>query len=196
MFIMDLFVNNIVRMFLRKESGLKMKIGVALSGGGIKGIAHAGVLKAFEENNIKIDVIGGTSSGSLVATLYAMGYSPRYIYLLFQRYAKDIVSMDFLPLFNGMSSFIKNKKFQIVGFNNGKKLENEYNSLAMQKGIENISDIKMPLVIPTVDINSAKEYVFTNYIPDKEDKDKYISDIPIGLAVRASSSFPRSVLSL
>ena len=196
MFIMDLFVNNIVRMFLRKESGLKMKIGVALSGGGIKGIAHAGVLKAFEENDIKIDVIGGTSSGSLVATLYAMGYSPRYIYLLFQRYAKDIVSMDFLPLFNGMSSFIKNKKFQIVGFNNGKKLENEYNSLAMQKGIENISDIKMPLVIPTVDINSAKEYVFTNYIPDKEDKDKYISDIPIGLAVRASSSFPRSVLSL
>lgn len=196
MFIMDLFVNNIVRMFLRKESGLKMKIGVALSGGGIKGIAHAGVLKAFEENNIKIDVIGGTSSGSLVATLYAMGYSPRYIYLLFQRYAKDIVSMDFLPLFNGMSSFIKNKKFQIVGFNNGKKLENEYNSLAMQKGIEKISDIKMPLVIPTVDINSAKEYVFTNYIPDKEDKDKYISDIPIGLAVRASSSFPRSVLSL
>ena len=111
MFIMDLFVNNIVRMFLRKESGLKMKIGVALSGGGIKGIAHAGVLKAFEENDIKIDVIGGTSSGSLVATLYAMGYSPRYIYLLFQRYAKDIVSMDFLPLFNGMSSFIKNKKF-------------------------------------------------------------------------------------
>lgn len=196
MFIMDLFVNNIVRMFLRKESGLKMKIGVALSGGGIKGIAHAGVLKAFEENDIKIDVIGGTSSGSLVATLYAMGYSPRYIYLLFQRYAKDIVSMDFLPLFNGMSSFIKNKKFQIVGFNNGKKLENEYNSLAMQKGIEKISDIKMPLVIPTVDINSAKEYVFTNYIPDKEDKDKYISDIPIGLAVRASSSFPRSVLSL
>lgn len=193
---MDLFVNNIVRMFLRKESGLKMKIGVALSGGGIKGIAHAGVLKAFEENDIKIDVIGGTSSGSLVATLYAMGYSPRYIYLLFQRYAKDIVSMDFLPLFNGMSSFIKNKKFQIVGFNNGKKLENEYNSLAMQKGIEKISDIKMPLVIPTVDINSAKEYVFTNYIPDKEDKDKYISDIPIGLAVRASSSFPRSVLSL
>ena len=75
-------------------------------------------------------------------------------------------------------------------------MENEYNSLAMQKGIEKISDIKMPLVIPTVDINSAKEYVFTNYIPDKEDKDKYISDIPIGLAVRASSSFPRSVLSL
>lgn len=49
-----------------------MKLGIALSGGGIRGIAHAGVLKALEESNIKIDVIGGTSSGSLVASLYAM----------------------------------------------------------------------------------------------------------------------------
>ena len=189
-------MKKILILFFVKGMVLEMKVGVALSGGGIKGIAHAGVLKAFEENNINIDIIGGTSSGSLVATLYAMGYSPRYIYLLFQRYAKDIVSMDFLPLFNGMTSFIKNKKFQIVGFNNGKKLENEYNSLAMQKGIEKISDIKMPLVIPTVDINSAKEFVFTNYLPNNKDKEKYILDVPIGLAVRASSSFPRCVLSL
>ena len=47
-----------------------MKLGLALSGGGIRGIAHAGALKALEENNIKIDVIGGTSSGSIIATLY------------------------------------------------------------------------------------------------------------------------------
>ena len=44
-----------------------MKLGLALSGGGIRGIAHAGVLKALEENNIKIDAIGGTSSGSIIA---------------------------------------------------------------------------------------------------------------------------------
>ena len=61
-----------------------MKLGIALSGGGIRGIAHAGVLKALEENNIKIDAIGGTSSGSIVSTLYAMGYSPYYIYILFK----------------------------------------------------------------------------------------------------------------
>ena len=41
-----------------------MKIGIALSGGGIRGIAHAGVLRALEENGIKIDIIGGTSCGS------------------------------------------------------------------------------------------------------------------------------------
>ena len=64
-----------------------MKLGIALSGGGIRGIAHAGVLKALEDNNIKIDIIGGTSSGSLVASLYAMGYSPYYIYILFKKYS-------------------------------------------------------------------------------------------------------------
>lgn len=58
-----------------------MKLGIALSGGGIRGIAHAGVLKALEDNNIKIDIIGGTSSGSLVASLYAMRIFPiLYLY--------------------------------------------------------------------------------------------------------------------
>ena len=49
-----------------------MKLGIALSGGGIRGIAHAGVLKALEESNIKIDAIGGTRSGSLDASLYTL----------------------------------------------------------------------------------------------------------------------------
>lgn len=48
-----------------------MKLGLSLAGGGIKGAAHIGVLKAFEEKNIKIDYISGTSSGSIVSTLYA-----------------------------------------------------------------------------------------------------------------------------
>ena len=56
-----------------------MKLGIALSGGGIRGIAHAGVLKALEDNGIKVDVIGGTSSGSMIAMLYASGYSPSHI---------------------------------------------------------------------------------------------------------------------
>ena len=56
-----------------------MKIGLALSGGGVRGIAHAGVLKALEDNGIKIDIIGGTSAGSMIASLYAMGYEPDYI---------------------------------------------------------------------------------------------------------------------
>ena len=76
-----------------KES-VNVKLGLALSGGGIRGIAHAGVLKALDENNIKVDVIGGTSSGALIASLYAMGYSPYYIYMLFKRYSKDIININ------------------------------------------------------------------------------------------------------
>ncbi len=49
----------------------------------------------------------------------------------------------------------------------------------------------MPIVIPTVDINDSKEYIFSNGIPEKkQDNKKYITDIPVGTAVRASSSFP------
>ena len=57
-----------------------MNLGLALSGGGAKGAAHIGVLKAFEEEKIKINYIGGTSSGSIVATLYAAGYKADDIY--------------------------------------------------------------------------------------------------------------------
>ena len=52
-----------------------MKLGIAFSGGGVKGIAHSGVLRALEEENIKFDVFTGTSSGSHVAFLSAIGYS-------------------------------------------------------------------------------------------------------------------------
>ena len=51
------------------------KIGLVLSGGGAKGLAHIGVLKVLEEAGIQIDYIGGTSMGSIVGGLYAAGYS-------------------------------------------------------------------------------------------------------------------------
>lgn len=95
-----------------------MKLGVALSGGGIRGIAHAGALKALEDNGIKIDVIGGTSSGSLIASLYAMGYSPYYIYILFKRYAKEMVEMNSNPIISGIGNFMLNKKVCISRFKN------------------------------------------------------------------------------
>lgn len=95
-----------------------MKLGLALSGGGIRGIAHAGALKALEDNGIKVDVIGGTSSGSLIASLYAMGYSPYYIYILFKRYAKDIIEMNSLPIISGVGNFMMNKKVSISRIKN------------------------------------------------------------------------------
>lgn len=168
-----------------------MKLGLALSGGGIRGIAHAGVLKALEDNGINIDVIGGTSSGSLVASLYAMGYSPYYIFVLFKKYSKEIAGIDSNPIISGIGNFMINKKICLSGLKTGESIEKAYNNLALKKGIKTISDIQMPLVIPSVDINDSKEYIFTNFVPiEDKQKSQYITDISIGKAVRASSSFP------
>ena len=57
-------------------SGAAEKVGLVLSGGGAKGIAHIGVIKALEDNNIPIDVITGTSMGAIVGGLYSAGYTP------------------------------------------------------------------------------------------------------------------------
>ena len=51
-----------------------------MSGGGARGLAHVGVIKALEENNIPIDYVAGTSMGAIVAALYSMGYSPQEMY--------------------------------------------------------------------------------------------------------------------
>lgn len=166
-------------------------LGLALSGGGIRGIAHAGVLKALEENNIKIDIIGGTSSGALIASLYAMGYSPYYIFEMFKIYSKEIVGVNSSYVFSGIRSKLFGKKSEVTGLKTGKSLEKVYNKLAFRKGVYEIGEIeRMPLVITAVDIKDSKEYIFTNCVPDVENIDKYITDISIGKAVRASSSFP------
>ena len=52
------------------------KVGLVLSGGGAKGAAHIGVIKALEENGIPVDYITGTSIGAIIGGLYAVGYSP------------------------------------------------------------------------------------------------------------------------
>lgn len=52
----------------------RKKVGIVLSGGGAKGVAHIGVIKALEELNIPIDYIAGTSIGAIIGGLYSIGY--------------------------------------------------------------------------------------------------------------------------
>ncbi len=59
------------------------KIGLVLSGGGAKGIAHVGVIKALEENGIPIDYVAGTSMGAIVGSLYSCGWTPEQMMDLF-----------------------------------------------------------------------------------------------------------------
>jgi len=72
-------------------------IGLVFSGGGVRGLAHIGVLKALEENNIPIDYITGTSSGALVGSLYAAGLSPMQI-------EKMVTSTNFIKTVSGKFS--------------------------------------------------------------------------------------------
>ena len=71
------------------------KIGLVLSGGGARGFAHIGVLKVLEENNVPIDYIVGTSMGSIIGGLYAIGLTPEEIEIGVKGIAWDKVFNDF-----------------------------------------------------------------------------------------------------
>lgn len=177
-----------------------MNLGLVLSGGGVKGAAHIGVLKALEEENIKFNFLSGTSSGSIVAALYASGYKPEEIYNIFKKYCKEINYFDFKNIINIIKYLIKNKKLLIEGLNSGEKIEKLINNYCEKNKIKNINQIKNNLIIPAVDVYDGKIYYFCsdgiNKIKNKNnyrkisDNIKYIYNINIGKAVRASCSFP------
>src|SRR5882672_9593906 len=62
-----------------------MKMGLVLSGGGARGVAHIGVIKALEELGLTFSCISGTSAGSIVGALYAYGHKPDQILEIIQR---------------------------------------------------------------------------------------------------------------
>lgn len=80
------------------------KVGLVMSGGGARGLAHIGVIKMLEENNIPIDYVAGTSMGAIVAALYSMGYTPDEMIELmktedFQRWYTGTMNQDYMFYF-------------------------------------------------------------------------------------------------
>lgn len=168
-----------------------MDIGLALAGGGMQGVAHIGVLKALEELGIKIDCISGTSSGSIFAAMYAMGYSTKEMFEIVEEYYKTLVNIEKKPILQAFWTYVRHKEIKIGGLIPGEKVEQLVYKIAKNKNIENISDVKMPLAIPTVDTISAKECISISKKYDiKNDEIEYIYDIPIAKAIRASMAFP------
>ena len=80
-----------------QDSIQKPKIGLVLSGGGAKGLAHIGVLKVIDSLNIKIDYIAGTSMGAIVGGLYASGYSGKELEYAFSQMDVDKLIQDYIP---------------------------------------------------------------------------------------------------
>lgn len=82
---------------VEKTTEQRPKIGLVLSGGGAKGAAHIGVLKIIEQHNIPIDYVVGTSIGSYVGGLYALGYSVDEIEQIMLNLPWDESYSDFIP---------------------------------------------------------------------------------------------------
>ncbi|KKB42254.1 patatin-like phospholipase family protein [Bacillus thermotolerans] len=119
------------------------KIGIALGSGGARGFAHVGVLKAFEEAGISIDMIAGSSMGAFVASIYGAGHNMEQFYKLAAAFQRKYF-LDFtVPK---------------MGFIAGKKIKDFIQLLTHRKNIE---DLNIPIAIVATDINKAEKVIFT-----------------------------------
>lgn len=171
-----------------------MSIGICFAGGGIKGVAHIGALKALEEENIKFDYIAGTSSGSIVACLYSVGYNSNEIYEIFKKYINKINYFEIKNIINLILGILIKRKIIITGLNSGKKIEKLINKECAKKEINNINQINKKLLIPCVNLKTGDVHIFSS-IKNRNRKEYsdniiYENNINIGKAVRASCSYP------
>jgi NTE family protein len=121
----------------------KVKIGLALGGGGARGIGHIGALKAFEELGVKFDFISGTSAGSVVGALYAFGKSANEIEELAKNLKRKDITKSFIP-------FLKPAKSEGL-----EELINQaFGDLTV------FSEMKIPFCAVCTDLKTGKEVDF------------------------------------
>lgn len=150
------------------------KIGLVLSGGGLRGVAQIGALKVLEENNIPIDYIVGTSIGSIVGGLYASGYSPEEIWQITRSIRWNELLRD-APQRSAQFLGEKQKRgrailqFRLQGFDialpeaftPGQKLLDILTGLVLNAPYHSLdfSQLRVPLRVVTTDILSGKKVV-------------------------------------
>jgi len=122
---------------------MKKKIGLVLSGGGARGIAHLGILKALNELGVTVDMISGTSAGALIGGLYAQGLKPETIFELI----KDI----------GFFKAVR-PAWALTGFFNMDGLKD---LLMKNIPVNRFENLPLPLTVAATDIRKGQIHYFS-----------------------------------
>ena len=168
----------------------KPKIGVVLSGGGAKGLAHIGALKVIEESGVKVDYIGGTSMGAIVGALYASGYSAKELDSIFK--VTDFAGMiqDNVP--RGAKTFYEKEdseryalslpfdNFNVTfpqAISGGQNIYNELVRLLFHvKDVQDFKKLPIPFICVATNVETGEEVLLDGgYLPE---------------AIMASGTFP------
>jgi NTE family protein len=182
--------DSIVVYYNRDFHGQRPKLGLVLSGGGAKGIAHVGVLRIMDRVGLKPDYITGTSMGSIVGGLYAIGYSPDSLEELIDKQDWTEVLSNKLNLLNvnmeekwDYGEYIAEFPFSgwkpslPAGAIKGQELELLFNKLTISVASDtNFDDFYIPFRAVAVDILTGEPYVFKSG--------------NLALAMRSSMSIP------
>ncbi len=122
----------------------KYKIGICLSGGGARGIAHIGVLQAFESAGVFPEIVSGCSAGAMVGALYSAGFAPREIFKLIEH--------------RSLYSIIK------MGLPNKGMMELSYFKKILQENIEHDSFelLNLPFYVSVTNLNTGDYEIISN----------------------------------
>ncbi|WP_025124887.1 patatin-like phospholipase family protein [Myroides odoratimimus] len=156
------------------------KVGLVLSGGGAKGLAHIGVLKVLEEEGVKVDYIAGTSMGAIVGGLYASGYTAKELDSIFNSIDVSALIKDYIPRIS--KSFYEKKNDEIyaltlpfdkfrIGFpkalSRGMYNYNLMNKLlAHVRHVRDFSELQIPFLCIATDLETGEGVVLKEgYLP-------------------------------
>jgi NTE family protein len=169
-----------------------MGYGLALSGGGARGAAHVGVMCALEEASMLPTSVAGTSAGSIIAGLYALGMMPHEMKEKVIELASSgsrLIDPDYAGMYKSTLQLFSGKPITLSGFLKGDKLEKYLDALTKSK---NIQELKMKTIFTAVDLYSRQAIAFINSAdgvrPFKNTLWK--TNVRISEAMRASCAVP------
>jgi NTE family protein len=126
------------------KKNIEKQTALVLGGGAARGIAHIGVLKVLKRHKIPVDMVVGTSIGSIMGAAYALGIP-----------LKNIEKVALRTTWKDLADFVLSK----TGFLEGRNLEKIIREVIENKGFE---DLKMPLAVVATDIENGEEVVITS----------------------------------